>query len=161
MVPELSRHCCARGVLRVTVDLNSIDLGQGQPGQGESVAGLRREPPAYMVNVNPVPEFQGARTEPRHQADFTQDRLFGGIEDRVYEANSRVKFSFESGESLFDGGWLGRLVKSGGNPGADMVATASERRFKERCIGRLPATEDETRSLDPLRRDPTSQLPGL
>jgi len=156
MVPELSRHCCAQSILRVTVDLDSIDLGQGQAGFGESVAGLRREPPAYMVNVNPITDFQSARTEPRHQAGFTQDRSFGGIEDRVHEANSRVKISSEPGKSLFDGGWLGRLVQCGTDPGADVLTTASERRFKERGIGRLPATEDETRSLDALRRNPTS-----
>ena len=143
------------------MDLDPVDLRQGQAGQSERPAGLGREAPADMVDVNPVPELQGARTEPGHQAGLTQHFSFAGIEDCVYESDSRVKLGFEAAEPSFDVAQLSGPVQSGRNPGAYMLATEAERRLEERRIGRLPATENETRGLDALWWDSIRQPPWV
>jgi hypothetical protein len=55
------------------------------------VRGFGREPPANVIDVHPVSDFQSAGADPGHQAGLTQDLRLGGTEHRIHETDTSVE----------------------------------------------------------------------
>src|SRR5205823_4932263 len=76
-VPEPLRNRGAPHVCFVADDHHSVDAVDLQPDLGQRPRGLRRVSAAARIDVQPVPDLEGAGSTARHEPERTEERVIG------------------------------------------------------------------------------------
>jgi hypothetical protein len=158
-VPQLFRNSPTRDVLRIAMNLNSVDVWDPETSLRESLGSFSCEPLAHLVRTNPIPYLQPTRTDSGVKSAATHDLGFARIEDPEDELLPFKEPLLVVGETLasfFEGGWCRHRPRK---PGPQMLQTEFHCCIEERSVLDLPNPENEVLGFDTLRREVARHCP--